>query len=329
MEVTVAGNSLGDYYKFDSGVDYININWGFEKYQYKNPSHRVSNEPLVSIDLPLFPDYRSAIREFVGIDVDRYSDAYGIIFCLPNYGARIREINISSAMLKVNIEAKSEATTDIIGKLYYTRGKDAVKENIAFGTGETSSIMTLKYKPQHFHIMLLSKKSGEVLDERRFGLNWDLPKGVIVDIPEYELLELIKNGENQTVELKEKIGEPTEFAETVVAFANQQGGVIVLGVNDKTNIVGLDNRDHYKDTITNIISSHCVPSIDYSVEERTLQEKKLILVKVMEGKDKPYMLRERGAYIRANGTDRIATRFELDEFYRLKSSGGSGLRSYY
>jgi hypothetical protein len=268
------------------------------------------------------------MREFVGIDVDRYSDPYGIIFCLPNYGARIREINISSTMLKVSIETKAESPADIIGKLHYTNGKETAKEDIDFDTNEASSIRSLKFKPQFFHFILLSRKNGEILDERRFGFGWDLPKGVSVDIPEYELLELIKNGENQTVELKEKIGESTEFAETVIAFANQQGGVIVLGVNDKTTIVGLDNRDNHKDTITNIISSHCEPSIDYTVEERILQEKKLMLVKVMEGKDKPYMLRERGAYIRVNGTDRIATRFELDEFYRQKSSGGYGFRSY-
>ena len=131
---------------------------------------------------------------------------------------------------------------------------------------------------------------------------------------------MIKNGETETVELKATVGDAPEFAETVVAFANQRGGVIIVGVDDKTNIVGLDSRNH-KDTITNIISSHCEQSIDYSIEERLLNERRILLVQVKEGKDKPYMLREKGPYIRANGTDRIANRFELDEFYRQRSTG--------
>jgi len=54
------------------------------------------------------------------------------------------------------------------------------------------------------------------------------------------------------------------------------------------------------------------------LEERTLQEKRLLLVKVMKGKNKPYLFKGR-AYVRVNGTNRIATRFELDEMYRQKS----------
>ena len=328
MDINFNGSTLGDYYKFDSGSDWSTINWGFEKYQYRNPSYRVNHDALVTVDLPLFPDYRYVLREFVGIDPNRYSEAYGIIFCLPNYDARIQEINFSSTMLKITVDSKTGVIGDIIGKLYYTNGKESVKGNITFIPDEVSSTVLLKFKPHDFHILLLSKKNGYILDERRYGFGWDLPKGVSIDIPEYELLELIRNGETQTVELKEKIGEPTEFAETVVAFANREGGLIVLGVNDKTNIIGLDGRDHYKDTITNIIRSHSEPPIAFNVEERTLQEKKLILVKVMEGKDKPYVLRDKGAYIRANGTDRIATRFELDEFYRRKATGTSYGLSY-
>ena len=174
---------------------------------------------------------------------------------------------------------------------------------------------------------MLSKTNGEILDQRQFNFGWELPKGVVVAIPEYELSELIKNGETETVELKATVGDPTEFAETVVAFANLKGGVIIVGVDDQTNVIGLDSRNH-KDTITNIISSHCEPPITYSIEERSLNEKRILLVRIEEGHDKPYMLREKGPYIRANGTDRIATRFELDEFYHSRASAYPGFGRY-
>ena len=46
-----------------------------------------------------------------------------------------------------------------------------------------------------------------------------------------------------------------------------------------------------------------------------------MVIRVEEGRDKPYFVRERGPYIRANATDRIATRYEMDEIYRQKQSG--------
>jgi hypothetical protein len=319
IDIKFNGRSLGAYYKCNSGTGWINIDWGFEKYQYSTNYGGYSG-PLVAVDLPLYTDYRSVIREFIGLDTDRYSDAQGIIFCLPNYGARIREINVSTTMLKVSIDTKTETASGIIGKLSYIRDKETVKKDVIFSDNEASNIVDLEFEPQQFHIMLLSRKSGDILDERWFGFGWNLPKDVRIDIPDHELSELINEGEKQTVEFKEKLSNShAEFVETVVAFANTQGGVIVFGINDETHIVGFYEKGNYKDTITKIISSNCEPPIVYEFEDRILKEKPLLLVKVMEGRDKPYVFRGKGPYVRVNGTDRIATRFEMDGFYRQKN----------
>ena len=47
-------------------------------------------------------------------------------------------------------------------------------------------------------------------------------------------------------------------------------------------------------------------------------EKEVILLQIEEGKDKPYTIRDKEPYIRAGATDRIVTRYELDEFYTQK-----------
>ncbi|MDR2719906.1 MAG: ATP-binding protein [Nitrososphaerota archaeon] len=321
VNIRIDGRYLGSYDRYDSDTGWINIDWGFEKYHY-HANCVGESAILASVDLPLYTDQRSVRREFIGIDQDQYSDAHGILFCLPNYGARIREIKVSSKMLKVSIDTKTEVATNVIGKLSYTKDKETVKEDINFNNEATSSTVDLKFEPQKFHIILLSK-NGDILDERKVDFSWHyLPKGVMMDIPEDELLDLIQNGENQIVELKQTMCKSHKFAQTVVAFANQSGGgFIIIGVDDQKNIVGFDTENNYSDTITRIISSHCEPRIVHHTEERMLSEKskKLLLVKVMEGMDKPYVLREKGVFIRVNGIDRAATRSELDEFYIQKA----------
>lgn len=318
-EVQVEGESLTEgHYKYDSGVDYLDVGWFFETYQYTSRKQSYSSEPLISPDLPLFPDSRVAIQTFLGVDPSRHSDSFGIIFCLPNYGAKIEEVRIGSKEIKVKVQPKAEGVQNIIGKLYCQRGDKMKQEDIEFANEIGSAV--IGFRPDFFYLALISKNSGETLDTRRFHSSWQLiSRGIVFDIPEYEILELIRRGESETVEFKREIGKPEEFAETVVAFANGKGGVVLLGVDDHANIVGLAERN-FEDMITNILRSHCEPQVKYQINGQQLDEKNIIVLRVGEGKDKPYTVREKGVYIRANATDRVATRYELDEFYGKRES---------
>lgn len=318
-EIKVEGEYLQNGYKYDSGEEYLNVGWFFERYLYRVSRKSSPKEPIVSKDLPLFPDFQAAINEYMGIDVVRYSDLYGISICLPRYGARIEEVNIGSKEVRLKIQSKDTSTKDMIGKLYCKQGEEVKLVDIEFeGNAGTAST---GFMPDSMYLALVSKTNNEILDARRYYSSWGhAPKGVIVDIPKYEIIELIRRGETETVEFKEDIGKPEEFAETAVAFANYRGGVILLGVDDHANIVGLAQRD-YEDTITNILRSHCDPQVEYDLDKRQLDEKDIIVLHVEEGKDKPYFVKDRGPYIRANATDRIATRYEMDEIYDRKRSG--------
>ncbi len=56
-----------------------------------------------------------------------------------------------------------------------------------------------------------------------------------------ELLELIRGGENITVEFKKSRTEVTkDVYETVCAFSNRDGGHIFLGVKDNGDILGIE-----------------------------------------------------------------------------------------
>ncbi len=317
-EVQINGEYFQNGYEYDSGEHYLNVGWFFERYHYRRRSRIQPREPIVSKDLPLFPDFEDAINQYLGIDLRRYSEAYGVIVCLPRYGARIEEVNIGPNEIELKIQPKEIPIKNLIGKLYCGRGKEVKHADIEFEDDTGRAL--IGFMPDKMYVTLVSETDNKIVDSRRFYSSWEsLPKGVTIDVPEYEIRELIRHGESETVEFKEKISKPEKIAETAVAFANTRGGVILFGVNDSSDVIGLAEGKH-EDTVTNILRSHCNPQIKYEKSKRQLDGKDVILIRVEEGTDKPYFVRERGPYIRAHATNRIMTRQEMDEIYKQKQS---------
>lgn len=100
---------------------------------------------------------------------------------------------------------------------------------------------------------------------------------------------------------------------TIVAFANTQGGKLIVGVDDKTHqIVGVENDVLFQlmDGIANAVSDSCVPQIIPDIEPQTVDGKTVIVVSVEAGKNRPYYLKSKGkdngTYIRVAGTSRQA-----------------------
>lgn len=52
-----------------------------------------------------------------------------------------------------------------------------------------------------------------------------------------ELIKIIERGENHSVEFKTSFLK--DIFETIVAFSNSKGGKIIVGCNDKKEIVGV------------------------------------------------------------------------------------------
>lgn len=49
-----------------------------------------------------------------------------------------------------------------------------------------------------------------------------------------ELLDIISSGETSKVQFKERLDNQDSFAAEMIAMSNSKGGMIVLGVKDKT-----------------------------------------------------------------------------------------------
>ena len=103
------------------------------------------------------------------------------------------------------------------------------------------------------------------------------------------------SGESKNIEYKVMLPEKSEkYMKTIIAFANTQGGKLIVGVDDKTHqVVGVENDVLFQlmDGIANAVSDSCVPQIIPDIEPQTVEGKTVIVVSVEAGKNRPYYLK--------------------------------------
>lgn len=139
-----------------------------------------------------------------------------------------------------------------------------------------------------------------------------------------KILDQIKNGESKTLELKEKLPDNKSIAKTVIAFANTGGGKIIVGINDKLKITGVDANSVYvlKDKIASVIFDSCSPDILPEIYTININDKLLLVIEIFRGNLMPYFLKSEGktdgVYIRVGATNRKASPQIIEELQRHK-----------
>lgn len=79
----------------------------------------------------------------------------------------------------------------------------------------------------------------------------------------------------------------------VIAFANTDGGVIYVGIDDEGKAAGLDDVDDTYTRITNGIRDAILPDVTMFIKY-VLQDNQVIRIEVGEGSYKPYYLKSKG-----------------------------------
>lgn len=125
-----------------------------------------------------------------------------------------------------------------------------------------------------------------------------------------EIKEILKNGENAYIEFKEEGIKAKDLAEEIVALANSEGGIILIGVDDDGNIKGVSDKQ-IEEKIMNICRNNCIPNIIPAFEIIDIAEKTIAVITISKGLNKPYYTSEHKYYIRVGTTKRIASREEL------------------
>lgn len=97
--------------------------------------------------------------------------------------------------------------------------------------------------------------------------------------------------ESERTEYKSQLVD--DIYKEVIAFANTDGGVIYIGIDDHGNVTGIDNVDETYTRLTNGIRDAIAPDVTMFVRY-VLQESKVIQIEVGEGSYKPYYLKSKG-----------------------------------
>ena len=134
-------------------------------------------------------------------------------------------------------------------------------------------------------------------------------------------IEEILAGESKNVEFKESLpAKSSKYMKTIIAFANGQGGKLVIGVEDETRrIVGVDKNDAFNimDSVANAISDSCKPAIIPDIYMQTIDGATIIIVDIEPGRQRPYYLAAEGlpygVYVRVAGTTRAADEYMVKE----------------
>jgi len=132
-----------------------------------------------------------------------------------------------------------------------------------------------------------------------------------------ELLELIQKGEDFWTEFKEDISSPDELVSEICAFANAQGGKVIIGVSDQGDIVGI-SRD-YSDEISNWTTTKLEPPLSVIVEKIYFDDKLIIVIHIPRGPYKPYFVRAGGqliSWIRTGSTKKKASPTDLQRLFQ-------------
>jgi len=79
-----------------------------------------------------------------------------------------------------------------------------------------------------------------------------------------ELLRIIAQDEGQTVEFKLESEKQSDLAETLAAFANAQGGCVLVGVADDGQVVGVARVKNVADRL-HAAARRVVPSLHSAV----------------------------------------------------------------
>lgn len=139
-----------------------------------------------------------------------------------------------------------------------------------------------------------------------------------------DILQIRVQGESSQVQFKERIADKYEVGCELVAFSNTNGGMLVVGINDKTGDLNPLSYKEVQETTSllgNLASENVVPSILINIETVAVDGGSVVVATVKDGMNKPYH-DNRGVVWIKNGADKRKV-FDNAELAEMMSQCGN------
>ncbi len=99
--------------------------------------------------------------------------------------------------------------------------------------------------------------------------------------------KLIEQGEGLTLDFKFGITDAAKIARSLVAFANTDGGKLLIGVKDNGVIRGVQSEEEFY-MIQNAAQNYCRPEVSFKSKEWVVKGKKVLEVDILSSDKKPH-----------------------------------------
>lgn len=137
---------------------------------------------------------------------------------------------------------------------------------------------------------------------------------------------LILDGETVTQDFKKTITSCEKIAKTMVSFANNKGGRLLIGVLDDGTIKGVKAEDEERYMITRACHFYAKPALEPIFEEVYVDDKLVLVVEIEESDTKPhYSLGDDGkwwVYVRVKDKSVLASKIVVDVLKRSADNKG-------
>ncbi|MDO3642832.1 helix-turn-helix domain-containing protein [Mucilaginibacter sp. L3T2-6] len=140
------------------------------------------------------------------------------------------------------------------------------------------------------------------------------------------LKRLIFEGEGVSLDFKKTITSCEKIARTMVSFANNKGGKLLIGVADDGTIKGVKSEDEERYMITKAALFFARPALEPIFEEVYVDDKLVLIAEIEQSNMKPhYALAEDGkwwVYVRVKDKSVLASKIVVDVLKRSSDNEG-------
>lgn len=141
--------------------------------------------------------------------------------------------------------------------------------------------------------------------------------------------QLIAEGEHQQLDFKFEITDARRIARSLVAFANTDGGRLLIGVKDNGAIAGVRSDEEFY-MLESAASLYCRPPVKFSSREWNINGKTVIEIIIPKSLEKPHAAAHKDGkwmvYVRVADQNLLANRILLKFWEKEKQGRGVHLK---